>query len=392
MFLIIFLAFFTFSYSSNWSFNGNSLFYYQTIDNYGKGSLFTQGDKNLEKGYSLASLGMQVKIKNSNIYNGIGTGFSFNLLTSLGMHNYLVLDMQQKATNEGFTGVALSEAYLNYGYKNTSIKVGRQLLSKKVSPFAFSENWSLFRNSFESAMVVNTDIPNTYLIGGVLGKANNLNILSEFSKPYGDSLYLFTIKSNPTSFFNFSSSISYANDINLSKNVTFLFGDIDLLISNYILSFQGVKADKTKAFGTKFNANFQKWNAKLAYSLVDGSSFSVENLATSNQTPLYTQSTFNSYAIKKDASTTQALLGVKSFGGVFNTIYTHSILGKNAINPLNELKKSSGVYRELELNYKRDIKNNTTIFLAFTNQNDNRLKDELQNQQRFRFWVKYRFK
>ncbi len=59
----------------------------------------------------------------------------------------------------------IGEAYLTYGIGNTSIKAGRQTLPKSLSPFAYSENWNVFENTFDALLIVNTDISNTTLVG-----------------------------------------------------------------------------------------------------------------------------------------------------------------------------------------------------------------------------------
>ena len=74
----------------------------------------------------------------------------------------------------------ISQAYLTYGIGNTSIKVGRQELPKSLSPFAFSEGWNVFKNTFEAALVVNTDIPDTTLVGAYVNRANGVSFLCRF--------------------------------------------------------------------------------------------------------------------------------------------------------------------------------------------------------------------
>ncbi len=55
----------------------------------------------------------------------------------------------------------IGEAYLNYAFGNTNIKVGRQRLD---TPLAGADDARMLPNLFEAAVVSNTDIEDTTLI------------------------------------------------------------------------------------------------------------------------------------------------------------------------------------------------------------------------------------
>ncbi len=106
------------------------------------------------------SLGLQLGATNADIFAGIGFGAKIAAIE-------IGSDTGFSSTNFGTqSGHALTQLYLTYGLDsiNTSVKVGRQTLPKSLSPFAFSENWQQFQNTFEAALVVNSSIPNTTLV------------------------------------------------------------------------------------------------------------------------------------------------------------------------------------------------------------------------------------
>jgi hypothetical protein len=52
---------------------------------------------------------------------------------------------------------------------NTTLVVGRQALD---TPFFYSETWNIVPNTFDAAVAVNNDIPNTTLVGAWVGRGN----------------------------------------------------------------------------------------------------------------------------------------------------------------------------------------------------------------------------
>ena len=65
--------------------------------------------------------------------------------------------------NDGSSYSILGEAYLQYKRGNTTFKGGRQKLD---TPLAGSDDARMLPNLFEAYLIINTDLPNTTLIGG----------------------------------------------------------------------------------------------------------------------------------------------------------------------------------------------------------------------------------
>lgn len=68
----------------------------------------------------------------------------------------------------------IEELWMAYTAGKTTAKVGRQRLD---TPLAFSENWNVVDNTFEAAVLLNNDLPDTTLVGAWVGKHNGVGLL-----------------------------------------------------------------------------------------------------------------------------------------------------------------------------------------------------------------------
>ena len=69
----------------------------------------------------------------------------------------------------------IGELWLATTMGKTTAKAGRMELD---TPLAFSEKWSVTPNTFEGAVVINQDIPDTTVVAAWVGKGNGINHLS----------------------------------------------------------------------------------------------------------------------------------------------------------------------------------------------------------------------
>ena len=96
----------------------------------------------------------------------------------MGLENNLVGNVQSgnanatTATGSDANPYWLSEAYFTYKAGKSVVKMGRQALPQSISPLAYSESWGAFENTFEAAAVINSDIPNTTLVGAYVSRGN----------------------------------------------------------------------------------------------------------------------------------------------------------------------------------------------------------------------------
>ena len=65
------------------------------------------------------------------------------------------------------SGAVLSEAYIAYGIGKTNVTVGRQFIS---TPLVSGSGSRMIKQSFEGAVLVNTDLPATTLVAGYVSK------------------------------------------------------------------------------------------------------------------------------------------------------------------------------------------------------------------------------
>jgi hypothetical protein len=170
----------------------------QTMNNLGAAladTAMTKGGTLFSKDSSAADAALNLNIsadlaKNSLVTVSAGAGYT--ALSTLGLENNMVSNVwggAHTASNVGTNGsnyVAkvdnaswMNEAWvalsLNELSKST-VKVGRMELD---TPLAFTEKWSIEKNTFEGAVLINQDIPDTTLVGAYIGNGNGTEDLGK---------------------------------------------------------------------------------------------------------------------------------------------------------------------------------------------------------------------
>lgn len=94
------------------------------------------------------------------------------------------------------SGAVLSESYLAYTYGNTTAKVGRQYIT---TPLVAGSGSRMIKESFEGAVISNTDIPDTTLVAGYVnkfqGRTDGAKNPGEFAD-FEDGAYTLYVKNN----------------------------------------------------------------------------------------------------------------------------------------------------------------------------------------------------
>lgn len=108
---------------------------------------------------------------------GVSFGVTATAVSTLGLENNLVANTWTGAHYH--SGAVddqawVSEAWIAATLGKTTAKIGRMELD---TPLAFSEKWSVAANTFEGAVLLNQDLPDTTLVGAWVGKANGVNVL-----------------------------------------------------------------------------------------------------------------------------------------------------------------------------------------------------------------------
>ena len=376
--------------ASGWDFSGQAVVYYQTIDSFGGTSLFDQASSDADAGF-------QLKAVNKDLIGGIGAGVTLNGLATLNLENWMVSNVLQ-TSNGNITGGWIGELYATYGMGNTSIKLGRQTLPQSLSPFAYSENWNVFENTYDAALVVNTSLPDTVLVGAWVYN-NNTNGYNRFSDathaallgtaiarhtnadvfPAGaiggayadmasfentngsDGVYMFTVQNKSISNLTLTGSYYYGNDfLGLGDSLNILWGDAAYDAGSFNVAVQGgtitdsaPQLTDTAAFGAKIGTSFAGINAHVAYSQVDDGSTGVFNVG-GQQTSLYTQMIINEGAISSDNSTWVIAANTSLLGGTFGVGYGATATDKNV--------DGFGDYNELDVYYTADLLGGNYLF------------------------------
>ena len=377
--------------ATGWDFSGQGVVYYQTRD--------SQANDLFKQKASRANVGLQFRAVNKDLIGGLGMGLELSGLGTLGLEKDVVSGVMQTG-DDSLNSAAFTQAYLTYGFGNTSIKLGRQQLPKALSPFAFSEGWNVFKNTFGAALVVNTDITDTTLVyawvkdanmngvhglvGGV-GTGHVVN-LGDFNQLNGsDGVHMLTAQNKSVENLTLTGSYYYAPNMIGADDLHILWADAKYNAGSFNVALQGgtVKSDAlndTVAFGAKAGGNFGMFDASVAYSHVDDGDAGVFNVG-GLKTPLYTQMILNQCAIKSDNDTVVVRAGTKALGGKIGLAYGYT---KNNVTDGKD-------YKELDLTYKTKVFNDsTTVFAGYVyTQQDGVNGDDAQNL--IRVWGRYNF-
>ena len=127
-----------------------------------------------DQGSSAADTALRLGVT-GDLLKGVSFGVTGMAVSTLGLENNLVSNTWTGAHDVG-NGVNdkmwLSEAWIAATLGKTTAKIGRMELD---TPLAFSEKWSVAANTFDAAVLINQDIPDTTLVGAWVGKGNGVN-------------------------------------------------------------------------------------------------------------------------------------------------------------------------------------------------------------------------
>jgi len=140
----------------------------------------------------------------------------------------------------------LSQLYLTYKAGNTAIKAGRQALPKSLSPWAWTDSTANVKdNTYEGIVVVNTDLPDTTLVGAWIAKVGTG---ATFNKINGSDKGLFMLAAQYTGIANTTlrTSLYYIPKHNTSGKAISAWASAETKVSNFDLGLQVAYA-KAKA-------------------------------------------------------------------------------------------------------------------------------------------------
>ena len=338
--------------ASGWTFTGQGVVYYQTADTLGAGA--GPNDSLFDQESSSANAGVSLKAENKDIIGGLGAGVKLVGVGTLGLEEDVVSNVMQTADGS-LNGGAITELYLTYGIGNTLVKVGRQELPKALSPLAFSENWNVFANTFEAAVVINSDIPNTTLVGAWVRSANSHIDLGDFNKGVmnvlGDDGAFMLTAAYAADTFNVTGTAYWLPDVITSgEDLYAAWVDAGFNVSDFKIGVQGgyissdVFIDDTYAVGAKFGASFDPVTVNAAVTYVNDGGlgvFNVGNLLANGEVnqvfgdnALYTTSPLGSNVLFNfvDATTVSANVNVALPVGTLITLADYSSIGDYSLD------------------------------------------------------------
>lgn len=304
--------------------SGDAKLYYSTNDA-GNASLFDKGaDLNSpfsNTGGSMGNAALRIGAT-GDLAKGISFGVTGYALSTLGLENNLVGNVWAGAgtatphAGADFGGGVqvndeawIGEMWIAATLGKTTAKIGRMELD---TPLAFTEKWNIVPNTFEAAVLLNQDLPDTTLVGAWVGKTNGygagaltVNAGSPFDTFATDGAYAAAVVNN--SFKPATVQAWYYNVVNVA-DAYWLQADINCqLVKGLTIGGQyanlspkniglTLATEDSKAWAAKLGYTVGALNVSAAYSdVAEKDALNVANVATglTSQSKLYTEAWWN---------------------------------------------------------------------------------------------------
>jgi hypothetical protein len=276
--------------------SGDAKVFYNT-NNLGTASLF-------DKDSSMADTALRLGVT-GDLLKGVSFGVTANAISTLGLENNLVSNVWE---GNGKDQSVMSELWMAATLGKTTAKIGRMELD---TPLAFSEKWSVLTNTFDAAVLINQDLPDTTLVGAWVGKSNG-------SATTGNAYVVMAPDLGFTSFYQGAYAAAIVNnsfkpltaqawyyDVQHIANAYWLQADWECqLIKNVKVGVQYADIDlknssaDSSAYAVKVAYDgIKNLKVSAAYSDADNDgALNVANIATTNstsQSKLYTEAWWN---------------------------------------------------------------------------------------------------
>jgi len=364
---------------------GEGVAYYQT-NNSLNNDFFSQAS-------SKASLGLQLDLT-ADLGHEFKLGYQESFLGTLGLEKNLISSARQYAKANDLNGRAMTKLYISKKENNTLLKLGRQALSMTISPLAFSENWNVFENTFDAAVLVNKDIIDTTVVAAYIANANKHNNLSAFNNLSADAevlnagMVMLTVQNKSVENLPITATYYRLNELAGAKSGSAFW--LDIKSTKYSPVKMGFQAghidpsnalDTTTAFGAKASGKYENFGVSLAYSSVDDGAVSLQNYGTRGDVALYTQMVNNQGFIALNADTL-VLKGVAKLP-LGNLTIGYGVTADNSV--------AKNDFTELDVVYKFDLLD-TKMFVGYIGQTaDNKVFAGEDRSNNIRVWSRYTF-
>ncbi|MCK9453802.1 hypothetical protein [Sulfurimonas sp.] len=299
---------------------GEVKYWYQTTakENTPNNDLFQQNS-------SVGTAAMELGVS-ADLYDGLKGKASVMALDTLGLEKSFVKDISTAGagweSDNGYyrTQIWISEVNLDYTISNTSIVLGRQALN---TPLLFTERWNASYNTFDAALLINSDIPYTTLVaayvhqhngGSSAGNATNTNFPSttmhngEFYG-FGSSYDGTTVTDGKKGAYAFGALIKPIDELgvnlwyyNVNSNLTAYWADVEYKMSGLFMGIQNSGIDVATAgvddsmiTAAKLGYTVEKFSTDVSFSTTatgNTGTVAIANVATGDKSKVYTQSVF----------------------------------------------------------------------------------------------------
>ena len=182
--------------------SGNAQVFYSTqdADAMGYDAVATDTDGALfDKDSSAADAALHLNVAADLAPGMVSVGAAYTVISSLGLENNFVSNVWASshtavAGNGNNYGSPLggakvenaawfNEAWAAITLGHTTAKVGRMALD---TPLAFTETWSIEQNTFEAAVLLNQDLPDTTLVAAYVGNGNGTEAFGDGGANYSN--------------------------------------------------------------------------------------------------------------------------------------------------------------------------------------------------------------
>ncbi len=178
----------------------------------------------------------------------------------------------------------LSQAYITYKAGNTAIKAGRQALPQNLSPWAWSDRTAgVLDLAYNGIVVVNTDLPDTVLVGAWIASVapNNTNVKIDTANGTDKGLYALAAEYKGIANTTIDATAYYVPKfLGTDDNAYSFWASVQTKVSNFDLGLQAayVKADglgdETYAVAGYVGTTYENLEAKLSVGYInDGDAY-----------------------------------------------------------------------------------------------------------------------
>ncbi|HIC13298.1 MAG TPA: hypothetical protein EYO75_08035 [Sulfurimonas sp.] len=262
---------------------GDANLYYQTnVDALADHAATTKGDAslNLNATTELASTGGVT----------ITAGAGMTYITTLGLENEVVGGVWAGSHDGLKDATWITEAYVAATTGNTTLKIGRQKLD---TPLAYTETWNIEQNSFNAAVLINTDLPGTTIVAANVYGSNGSGTGSVATDGDFSATNITVLGAINTSVEGLTAQAWYysagGNGVGNTTDTNLLWLQADAEIAGLTVGVQHSTSPDSSVSAIKVGGSVAGIAGSVAYSAVDAGGACGANAATGNQSKLYTE-------------------------------------------------------------------------------------------------------